>query len=115
MKILDSGYLRLIEVWGSDQRIVEAARMSTQKGFLGWGPFHECKHCKERFQLEEGQRDCPKCGLGPVFTVRGDERLLDYLWTNHHATPFEMAGAVFEVKAPIMVFREWHRFVIGIA
>jgi len=24
-------------------------------------------------------------------------------------TPFEMAGMVLEVKAPIMVFREWHR------
>lgn len=36
-KILDHGYLTLIESWGSDERIVEAARMSTNKGFLGWG------------------------------------------------------------------------------
>jgi thymidylate synthase (FAD) len=28
---------------------------------------------------------------------------------NNHYTPFEMAGAVFEVQAPIFVFREWHR------
>jgi len=26
-----------------------------------------------------------------------------------NSTPFEFAGAVFEVQAPIMVFREWHR------
>jgi len=81
LKVLDHGYVDLIETWGSDERIVEAARMSTNKGFKGWG--------------EPG--------------APGDEKLLRYLWENKHATPFEMAGAVFEVKAPIFVFREWHR------
>src|SRR5213595_1562338 len=38
-----------------------------------------------------------------------DEKLLSYLYKNQHATPFEMAGLVIEVKAPIFVFREWHR------
>jgi thymidylate synthase (FAD) len=79
--ILDHGYLELIETWGSDERIIEAARMSTGKGFQGWGT-----------------ADAP-----------GDEKLLAYLWNNKHATPFEMAGMVIEVQAPIFVFREWHR------
>jgi thymidylate synthase (FAD) len=34
--ILDHGYCSCVESWGSDERIIEAARMSTQKGFLGW-------------------------------------------------------------------------------
>jgi thymidylate synthase (FAD) len=34
--VLDHGYVELVESWGSDQRIIEAARMSTDKGFLGW-------------------------------------------------------------------------------
>jgi thymidylate synthase (FAD) len=38
-----------------------------------------------------------------------DEKLLRYLYTNKHMTPFEMCGATFEIKAPIFVFREWHR------
>ena len=38
-----------------------------------------------------------------------DAGLLRYLYTHQHMTPFEMAGAIFEVKAPIFVFREWHR------
>lgn len=38
-----------------------------------------------------------------------DAKLLAYLYNNHHATPFEMAGLIIEVKAPIFVFREWHR------
>lgn len=81
MQILDHGYLKLIETWGSDERIVEAARMSTGKGFLGWGTAEK----------------------------PGDEKLLRYLSEHHHDTPFEMAGLVIEVQAPILVFREWHR------
>ena len=38
-----------------------------------------------------------------------DEKLLGYLYRNKHMTPFEMAGMVIEVQAPIFVFREWHR------
>lgn len=37
IQVLDHGYLKKIEHWGSDEHIVEAARMSTGKGFLGWG------------------------------------------------------------------------------
>lgn len=81
MQILDNGYVELIDSWGSDERIVEAARMSTQQGFKGWGTPEN----------------------------PGDEKLLRYLWTHKHATPFEMAGMTIEVKAPIFVFREWHR------
>lgn len=76
MKLLDHGYIELIESWGSEERVIEAARMSTGKGFQGW---------------------------------ESDAKLLAYLYNNHHATPFEMAGMVIEVKAPIFVFREWQR------
>ena len=31
MKILDHGYVEYIEHWGSDEQIIEAARMSTGK------------------------------------------------------------------------------------
>ena len=34
--VLDHGYVDLVETWGSDESIVEAARMSTGKGFQGW-------------------------------------------------------------------------------
>lgn len=76
IKLLDKGYVALVETWGSDERFIEAARMSTGKGFEGWDK---------------------------------DEKLLAYLYNNKHATPFEMGGMVIEVKAPIFVFREWHR------
>ena len=35
-KVLDKGYIEFIESWGSDERIIEAARMSTNKGFVNW-------------------------------------------------------------------------------
>lgn len=79
--VLDEGYVAFVESWGSDESIIEAARMSTGKGFNGWGT-----------------KDNP-----------GDEKLLAFLYNNKHATPFEMGGVVIEVKAPIFVFREWHR------
>lgn len=38
-----------------------------------------------------------------------DERLLRYLYRNGHSSPFEFAGMTLEVKAPVFVFRQWHR------
>lgn len=76
IKLGTHGYVQYVESWGSDQRIIEAARMSTNKGFEGW---------------------------------EKDAKLLKYLWEHKHATPFEMAGLTLEIKAPIFIFREWHR------
>jgi len=101
--LLDHGYLELIDSWGSEERIIEAARMSTDKGFLGWGPHHEA-NCSVHDPIVPSWLRLCTCTPKP-----GDERLLRYLWENEHATPFEMAGLTFEVQAPIFVFREWHR------
>lgn len=99
-KVLDHGYVREITegCWGSDELIIESARMSTDGGFRGWGPIHtaECNDLPAPF-------DC-NCDPKP-----GDEKLLRYLWKHKHTTPFEMAGATFEIYAPIFVIREWHR------
>lgn len=109
MQILDKGYLRLVETWGSDQRIVEAARMSTDKGFLGWGT-KTCDACPG-VVVDIASERCPSCGDMNKFSGEksGDEKLLKFLSDNRHDTPFEFAGMVIEVKAPIMVFREWMR------
>lgn len=39
----------------------------------------------------------------------GNERLINFLMRERHTSPFEQPALVFEVKAPIFVFREWHR------
>lgn len=102
--VLDHGYVKFVESWGSDERVIEAARMSVDKGFQGWGP--ECKECNCNMGYDVKQTECHACGAK---LVPGDEKLLKYLWDNKHATPFEMAGMTIEVQAPIFVFREWHR------
>ena len=82
IKVLDRGFVRLVEDWGhGDARlpeagIIEAARQSTKGSFRGW---------------------------------RRDRKLLEYLYCNKHSTPFEFAGMVLEVRAPLFVFREWMR------
>lgn len=83
MKVLDHGYVKPVAVCGSDEEIIEAARMSTSGGFVSWEPY-------------EGH---PK----------GDAGLLSYLWKNQHTTPFEFGDMTLEIQAPIFVVREWHR------
>lgn len=34
--VLDHGFVKLVEFWGSDERIIESARMSTSGSFRGW-------------------------------------------------------------------------------
>jgi thymidylate synthase (FAD) len=97
--------VRLIEKWGSDEGIIEAARMSTAKGFEGWG--HECRRCGGAGINTPSLAKCEPCGGKGI--IPGDEKLLRFLWENKHATPFEMGGLTIEVMAPIFVFREWHR------
>jgi thymidylate synthase (FAD) len=82
--VLDYGYVRLVESWGrGDANEAEAGIIEAAR------------------QSTQG-------------TFRGwdlDEKLLAFLYNNKppHSTPFEFAGMVIEVRAPIFVFREWHR------
>jgi len=42
-----------------------------------------------------------------------DRGLINFLARERHGTPFEMVNLMFEVQAPIFVFREWHRHRIA--
>lgn len=106
VKVLDHGFVQLVESWGSDERIIEAARMSTNKGATFWGP-KECPEYRGEGRIHSHNDFCNTCkGKKHVY---GDEKLLRYLWEHKHSTPFEMAGMTIEVQCPIFVLREWHR------
>lgn len=77
--VLDHGFVRLIDHMGDDLSIVRSARVSYD---ADW-----------RAGESEGS----------------DARLINYLWRNKHTSPFESVSFTFEVKAPIFVFRQWHR------
>lgn len=79
IKCLDHGFVRLIDHMGSDLSIVRSARVSFD---AAW-----------RAGKDKGS----------------DARLIEYLWNNRHTTPFEAVTFTFEIKAPIFVFRQWHR------
>jgi thymidylate synthase (FAD) len=77
--VLDHGLVRLVESMGSDLSIVRNARVSYD---AAW-----------RTGEDEGK----------------DAKLIAYLVKNRHTSPFESCVFTFEVKAPIFVFRQWHR------
>lgn len=103
--VLEKGYVKLVRSWGSEEEIIEAARMSTNKGFQGWGRPH-LSTCPASTKDSFAACVCAESEIG---FKPGDERLLKYLWTHRHTSPFEMAGAIFEIYAPIFVVREWQR------
>jgi len=121
VRILDHGYILLVESMGSDEGIIEAARMSTGKGFLGWGERFECKTCKCLWRdngdntvslLNPDKVSCPLCEGDTNSACKktpGDEALLRRLWTKKHTSPFEMADFMIEVQLPLFVRSEWQR------
>lgn len=88
------GFVRLGEFAGSDLSVVNAARVSYDK--------------ESTLERNVFDRD--------VLQLRqADAGLLGYLMKNRHGTPFEHNYFQFHVRAPIFVFREWHRHRIGIS
>lgn len=79
VKVLDHGHVRLVDSMGSDLSIVRSARVSY--------------NAEWRTGEEDGK----------------DAKLIHYLLKNRHTSPFESVSFTFDVKAPIFVFRQWHR------
>lgn len=45
-----------------------------------------------------------------VGTDKDDAKLIHYLWSHGHTSPFEAVTFTFEIKAPIFVLRQWPRY-----
>lgn len=78
-KVLDHGYVRLVDYMGSDLSVVRAARVSYD---AEW-----------RAGQDSGS----------------DARLIKYLINHQHTSPFEHVAFTWEVKAPLFVIRQWQR------
>lgn len=77
--VLDHGFVRLVDYMGDDLAIVRSARVSYDAEWRAGG--------------DEGK----------------DEKLIRYLMTNKHTSPFESVVFQFEVKVPLFIARQWHR------
>ena len=78
------GFIRFLEVMGSDRSIVNAARISANRGET----------------LVE---------LPDDFEPDRDRRLIRFLMKYKHTSPFEMCELKIHVKAPMFVVRQWVR------
>jgi thymidylate synthase (FAD) len=76
INVLNHGFVGLVDFYGDDAAVVNAARVSYGAG---------------------------------TKKSRSDRHLIRYLMRNSHSTPFEMVDFKFHIKAPIFVFRQWHR------
>lgn len=70
--VLDHGYLKLVDSWGNDEAIIEAARMSTNKGFQSWDT--DAKLLKYLYEHKH-MTPFEMCGLivevqAPIFVFR---------------------------------------------
>ena len=83
INIGNAGYVELLETFGSDLTVVNAARVS--------------------FNKESTE-----------FTDK-DAKLVKYLATHDHSSPFFHPQLRFRLKMPIFVAREWFRHTVGFA
>ena len=91
INVLDHGYVEYIEAWGIGRT-----------GDMGEDPDH--------WDYEVGIIEAARQSTQGNFRGwENDQKLLTYLYNHKHSTPFEFAGMVIEVQAPLFVFREWHR------
>jgi thymidylate synthase (FAD) len=83
IKIGNAGSVELLETFGNDLTVVNAARVSFNK---------------ESTEFSEG-----------------DAKLVNYLASHDHISPFFHPQIRFRIKMPIFVAREWFRHTIGFA
>ena len=85
-QVLDKGYVRLVNSWGSELDIVNSARVS---------------YDKESKLREDGS-----------LTIN-DQKLLNFLIEHKHDSTLRHAGFTFEVYAPLMIARQWYKHAVS--
>lgn len=85
IKVLDKGYVGLVNTMGGDIDVVNAARVSYDK----------------ESSMEDGS------------ISQRDYKLLKFLWNEGHTSPFRHCAMTFEVYAPLMVARQHWKYVVA--
>lgn len=94
------GFIELLDVFGNDLTVVNAARVSFNK--------------ESEFEpIRDGYGDAAKV-VGHRLSAK-DQSLIEYLAQNNHVTPFFHPQLRFRIKMPIYIVREWYRHTVGFA
>ena len=86
IKVLDKGYVGLVNTMGDDLDVANAARVSYDK----------LSTKNERGELNER-----------------DQKLISFLWKEGHTSPFRHATLSFEIYAPLMVARQHWKYAVA--
>ena len=81
-EMLGHGFIELIDHMGSDLDVINNAKVSFDRSM----------------SIEEFNAD-----------QEGSQKFIDFLVRERHGSPLEAPEFKFRVKAPIFIFREWHR------
>jgi len=85
-EVLDKGYVRLVNSWGTELDIANSARVS---------------YDKESKLREDGS-----------ITLH-DQKLISFLVKHKHDSTLRHCGFTFEVYAPLMVARQWYKHAVA--
>lgn len=96
INVLDHGFVRLVSYTQPVTRSGDGTDINSD----GWtGDLEVVRNARVSYDADWRSGD----------DAGKDEKLINYLYTNHHTSPFEAMVFTFEVKAPIFVVRQWHR------
>jgi thymidylate synthase (FAD) len=86
LKVLNNGYVRLVNVMGSDIDVANSARVSYDKE----SSLNEDRSLKNK-----------------------DTKLINFLWDSDHTSPFRHCVLSFEIYAPLMVARQHWKYTVA--
>src|SRR3972149_529397 len=99
--VLDQGHVRLVDVMGDDQAVVQAARVSYGKG--------RSEHVVGE-EESPGVWNCSVCrshvGDPKGHCLSGDRSLIRYMMRHCHGTPFEMCELKLHIRMPMDAHRQ---------
>lgn len=107
----------LIDIMGSDDAIIDAARTSVRSSFRSRGG-SEAAAARDAWvqkQIDSADHEVTEeqCRAWRDQAQKKDFGLINMLMRDRHGSPFEHAVIKVRVEAPIFVFREWHRHRIA--
>lgn len=110
---LDDIYVEPIKIDGSDDLVIDAARVSTKKTFGSGAQKERDDYVNSRNEATGWTAPADQVLNWQGEAISKDKGLINMLMRDRHGSPFEHVGLTVYVKAPIFVFREWHRHRIA--